>query len=52
MDELAELFFTLLLFVDYQQVEVAPDQMALYGRVDKVTAIPKSASCQIAFMAN
>ena len=38
MDELGELFFSLLLFVDYQQVEVAPGQMALYGRVDKDTA--------------
>lgn len=38
MDELAESFFSLLVFVDYQQVEVAPDQMALYGRVDKDTA--------------
>ena len=38
MDELEKSFFSLLLFVDYQQVEVAPGQMALYGRVDKDTA--------------
>ncbi len=38
MDELEKSFFSLLLFVDYQQVEIAPGQMALYGRVDKDTA--------------
>jgi hypothetical protein len=36
--ELEESFFSLLLFVDYQQVEVAPNQISLYGKVDKDTA--------------
>lgn len=36
--ELEESFFSLLLFVDYQQVEVAPNQIAFYGKVDKDTA--------------
>ena len=36
--ELEESFFSLLLFVDYQQVEVAPNQITLYGKVDKDTA--------------
>lgn len=38
MDPLDESFFAILLFVDYQQIEVAPDQMAFYGRTDKDTA--------------
>jgi hypothetical protein len=38
LPELEESFFSLLLFSDYQQVEIAPNQMALYGKVDKDTA--------------
>jgi hypothetical protein len=39
--DLAELeasFFSLLVFMDYQQVMYAPDQMAFYGKVNKDTA--------------
>jgi hypothetical protein len=36
--ELEQSFFSLLLFVDYQQVEVTPKQMAFYGKVHKDTA--------------
>ena len=38
LDELKASFFALLMFVDYQQIEVADNQMALYGKVDKDTA--------------
>lgn len=31
-------FFSLLLFFDYQQIEIAPSQMAIYGKVNKNTA--------------
>ena len=35
IDPLATSFFSLLLFVDYQQIEIAPGQMALYKKVSK-----------------
>jgi hypothetical protein len=38
MEELEESFFSILLFTDYQQVEIAPSQVALYGKVTKDTA--------------
>jgi len=38
LDELKTSFSSLLLFVDYQQIEIAPDQIAIYGRADKDTA--------------
>jgi hypothetical protein len=38
MDDLETAFFSLLLFTDYQQVEIAPNQMATYGKVNKNTA--------------
>lgn len=38
LDELKASFFSLLVFIDYQQIEVAANQMALYGKVDKDTA--------------
>ncbi|MBI5823860.1 MAG: hypothetical protein HZB18_07535 [Chloroflexi bacterium] len=38
MDQLETAFFSLLLFTDYQQVEIKPNQMAIYGKVNKDTA--------------
>lgn len=38
LEELKASFFSLLFFIDYQQIEIAPDQMAIYGKVDKDTA--------------
>lgn len=38
LDELKESFFSLLFFVDFQQIEVMSDQLAIYGNVDKDTA--------------
>ncbi len=38
MEELETSFFAILLFVDYQQIEVAPNHLAFYGKVDKDTA--------------
>jgi len=38
LEELKASFFSLLLFIDYQQIEIAPNQMAIYGKVDKDTA--------------
>ena len=38
MDQLLTSFFSLLLFVDYQQIEIAPSQIALYKKVGKDTA--------------
>jgi hypothetical protein len=37
MDELLISFFSLLLFVDYRQIEIAPSQMVLYKKVSKDT---------------
>ena len=38
LDELKASFFSLLILVDYQQIEIADNQMELYGKVDKDTA--------------
>lgn len=38
LDELQVSFFTVLLFIDYQQIEIAPNQIAAYAKVDKDTA--------------
>lgn len=38
LEKLEASFFSLLLFKDYQQIEVAPNQMAFYGKVTKDTA--------------
>lgn len=38
MDPLVTSFFSLLLFVDYQQINIAPNQIAFYNNVDKDTA--------------
>ena len=38
LEELKASFFSLLFFIDYQQIEIAPNQMAIYGKVDKGTA--------------
>jgi hypothetical protein len=38
LDELRVSFSSLLLFVDYQQIEISQNQLAIYGKVDKNTA--------------
>lgn len=38
LDELKTSFSSLLLFIDYQQVEVASNQLSLYGKLTKDTA--------------
>ncbi|WKZ43142.1 MAG: hypothetical protein QY302_13655 [Anaerolineales bacterium] len=38
LDELKTSFASLLLFVDYQQVEIAPNQIVVYGKTDQDTA--------------
>jgi hypothetical protein len=38
LEELRASFSSLLLFIDYQQIEISPNQLAIYGKVDKDTA--------------
>lgn len=38
IDELETSFFSLLLFMDYEQINIAPNQIASYNSVDKDTA--------------
>lgn len=38
LEPLEESFFAILLFIDYQQVEITPNQTVLYGVVDKDNA--------------
>lgn len=41
MDPLDKSFFAMLLFADYQQIEIAPNQMAFYGKVNNDTAFAR-----------
>ena len=38
LEKLKASFFSLLFFIDYQQIEIAPDETAIYGKVGKDTA--------------
>jgi hypothetical protein len=42
INELGSSFFSLLLFVDYRQIEIAPGQAIIYAKVDKNTAYARA----------